>query len=369
MTATGSTGASDIAIAIAAHGLTSSEVGFPTEPLADEHWSRLLREVESQRIPGFLAAAISDGRFVATPAQERQIREQNVTSVSLVLLLEGMLIQVAGFLERSATPYRVLKGSAHARLDYPDPSLRSFGDVDLLVRSEDFDRVAADMQALGGTRRFPEPRPGFDRRFSKGASFLMPSGLELDLHRTFVSGPFGLTVDLAQLFSGAETFEVGSRRLPALAPEERFVHACFHAVLGSSTPRLLALRDVAQLIVHRVLDTQRVATIAGAWQCEIVVASAVNSAWRTFQLTDDGRLPQWAARFQPRRDQARRLSCYTGRRRSYAGQSMAAVWAIPTIRAKLAYVRALVSPRQTSSDDRHLARWHRGLRALARRVT
>lgn len=154
MTTTRSTGASETAIAIAGYGLPGSAARFPTEPLADEHWSRLLREVEHQRIPGFLAAAISDGHFAATPSQEQQSREQHVTSVPLVLLLEGLLLQVADSLERSGTPYRVLKGSARAHLAYPDPSLRFYGDVDLLVRPEDFDRVVAEVAALGGRRRF-----------------------------------------------------------------------------------------------------------------------------------------------------------------------------------------------------------------------
>lgn len=369
MTTTASTGASETAIAVAAYGLTGSQAMLPTEPLDDEHWSRLLGEVEYQRIPGFLAAAIADGRFAATPAQDRQSREQHVTSVSLVLLLEGMLLQVADSLERSGTPYRVLKGAAYAHLAYPDPSWRSYGDVDLLVRSQDFDRVGSGLTALGATRRYPEPRPGFDRRFSKGASFVMPSGLELDLHRTFVSGPFGLTIELSDLFSTGEEFEIGGRRLTALAPEERFIHACFHAMLGRATPRLSALRDVAQLALAEALDVERILTMAAAWQCEIVVASAVKSTWSTFQVSDDVHVSRWATRFEPPRDQIRRLGCYTGRRRTYAGQSIAAVRAVPTTRQRIAYIRALALPRQTGKGDGHLRRWHRGLRALIRRPT
>lgn len=368
MRTTGSTGAGDVAIAVAAYGLTGSPTVLPATPLGDDEWSPLLLEVDHQRIPGFLAVAIADGRFAATPAQARQSRERHVTSVSLTLLLEGMLLGVAELLEHAAIPYRVLKGPAHASLGYPDPSLRSFGDVDLLVRPADFERVASALAAGGGRRRFPEPRPGFDRRFSKGASFVMPGGLELDLHRTFVSGPFGFTVDLADLFSRAEEFDVGGRRLPALAPEERFVHACFHAVLGRATPRLLALRDVAQFVVHGTLDVPRIRAIAAAWQCEVVVASAIDTAWSTFLLPSEGPLARWARRYAPCRHELRRLRCYTGRGRSYAGQSIAAVHAIPTVRQKAAYVRALALPRQTGEGHGHWTRWNRGLQALIRRA-
>ena len=85
-----------------------------------------------------------------------------------------------------------------------------------------------------------EPRPGFDSRFSKGAAFTMPGGRDIDLHRTFVSGPFGLSVDLGGLFATSTPFVVGGRRLLGLGRTERFLHACYHAALGRGTPRPFA---------------------------------------------------------------------------------------------------------------------------------
>ncbi|MBA3621797.1 MAG: hypothetical protein H0W51_05695 [Euzebyales bacterium] len=55
----------------------------------------------------------------------------------------------------------------------------------------------------GYRRSWPQLRPGFDRRFGKGAPLRRDEGWELDLHRTFVMGPFGLTVDLDGLFASS----------------------------------------------------------------------------------------------------------------------------------------------------------------------
>ena len=96
--------------------------------------------------------------------------------------------------------FRVLKGSAVAHIDFPDPGLRSFGDVDMLVRAGDFGRAVGVLETMGGRRRVPELRPGFDRRFGKGAVIKLPSDLEIDLHRTFVAGALGMTIDLDSLF-------------------------------------------------------------------------------------------------------------------------------------------------------------------------
>ena len=50
------------------------------------------------------------------------------------LRLERVALDVTADLAAAGIETRLLKGAATARLDYDDPSWRSFGDVDLLVR-------------------------------------------------------------------------------------------------------------------------------------------------------------------------------------------------------------------------------------------
>lgn len=355
------------AAAIAAYGLAGSGSAMPSQPLDGAAWSGLRDQVTAERLVGFLASAIADGAFPVTAEQSRQSQRLHVTSMRVALVLEAMLLRVGDLFEARGIDYRVLKGSAYAHICYPAPSYRSFGDVDLLVRSHDFDAAVATLLTVGARRRYPEPRPGFDRRFSKGASFVLPDGLELDLHRTFVSGPYGLTIDLPSLFTTMTEFDIAGRSLAALGSEERFVHACFHAVLGHAVPRLLALRDVAQILLHEPLDTARVHAMAVSWQCEIVVAVAIVATWSRFELSDQVSLSIWAEGFEPSRDQLRLLNLYTGSTRSYAGQSIAAVRAIPGMRNKLSYVQAIANPRRLVDEHSRLERWRRGLHALARR--
>ena len=48
--------------------------------------------------------------------------------------LERVLLETVAELDALGAEFRVLKGTAVAHLDYPDPSWRGFGDIDLLVR-------------------------------------------------------------------------------------------------------------------------------------------------------------------------------------------------------------------------------------------
>ena len=107
-----------------------------------------------------------------------------------------------------------------------------------------FDYAMAALTACGFGRVAPQLRRGFDGRFGKGTTLVAPDGHELDLHRTFVAGRFGVTVDVDALFDTATPFDLGDRTLLALGPAERFLHACYHAVLGPRRPGLRSLRDV-----------------------------------------------------------------------------------------------------------------------------
>jgi hypothetical protein len=281
------------------------------------------------------------------------------------VVLERIALDVVEDLGDVGVATRLLKGPAVAHLDYPDPAWRSFGDVDLLVRSDDYDRAVAILVAGGSFRRSDEVRRGFDRRFGKGVCLIRPDGVQIDLHRTLASGPFGLTVDTEELFAANASFDLGGRRVEVLDEDLRFVHACFHAVLGDFPPRLTALRDVAQMLTTGRVDLDRVQAIAVRWRAGVVLATAVASAWTVLRLPRDPAL-EWAFRYVPTRFERSSLGAYVGARRSYARQMIAAVPALPGIGARLRYVVSLLFAERSylaRREGNYLRRVATGVRA------
>ena len=193
---------------MAATGLTSSSVTCPTAELDAWSWRELVTSVQLHRLPGLFASLVHEERFPASLDQRNEAAQLQAEAASVCLRLEDDLLRVAALLEGAGIDLRVLKGPSFAHLDYPDPALRFFGDIDLLVRSEDFDRAGSVLRDAGYERRYREVRAGFDRRFGKGACFVDANRREIDLHRTFVMGPFGLTVDLDEIWSATDTFAV-----------------------------------------------------------------------------------------------------------------------------------------------------------------
>ncbi len=353
---------------IAAYGLAGTMLDLPRQPLDRHVFSRVLSQVRTQRLTGLLWQAIADGALPVTTEQAEQAEGLHIQALAATLVLERLLIDTVGSLEREGIPVRVLKGSAAAHLDYPEPSLRTFGDIDLLVPGDAFDEAVACLRRQGHVRIHPEPRPGFDRRFSKGTSFRTADGLEIDLHRTFTMGPFGVRLALPQIWETNEEFYLAGQRLRGLSTEERFLHACYHAVLGEVRPRLVPLRDAAQIALTRRLDMPRLHSLIRASRGDAVVARAVQLAWSEFDLADVLAVSAWAQAYRTDPREAADLAAY-GRGSSYATKSVAALRALPTLRQRASYLYALLAPTQSYVGNRHsgrLSRLRTGLRQASR---
>ena len=349
---------------IAAHGLPGSGTDPPDSPPDPSTWRELVKAVEQERLAGLLARAVADGALPTTDEQADEAARLEIRWACTTLLLERKLLELSERLEGAGIPHLALKGSAFAHSAYPDPALRTFGDVDVLVPGAAFDAAVTVVSSWGGRRRFSEPRPGFTSRFGKGVAMVMPDGVEIDLHRTLVAGPIGLRVDLDGLFATAVTLTIAGRVLHRLAPEEAFLHACYHAALGGRVARLVPQRDMAQMLLTTDVDLDRVHHLAEAWRGRAVVAHAVAGAWQTLTLADHP-LARWAEQYVPAPPERRALALYLGHRRSYARQTAMAVGAVPGWGPKAVYLRALVAPSRDYLATRERTYWRRIRRGLA----
>jgi hypothetical protein len=341
--------ATDIVRGVAGYGLPGAAPTLPQAVLDEKSWDAVLLGVSGDRLTGHLVHALDDGAFMANDDQHAAAVQVHERALAVELVLERLLLTTMRQLDAANIPARVLRGPAVAHSVYLEPGLRSFADVDLLVASRDYDAALAMLCAHGGRRRYQEPRKGFDRRFGKGVCLEIPGGigLEIDLHRTFVAGPFGLAVDTDALFENSTRFVLGGQELYGLDPEARFLDSCFHAALGRKQPRLVALRDVAQMTLCSPLDVDQVRERCRAWRCGVVVQRAIDLAWDAFALVDTPEVVRWARSHECSLFERRALHAYVGSDRSYARQAVAGLHAVRGVRDKARYATALLVPNRT----------------------
>jgi hypothetical protein len=326
---------------IAAHGLTPQErPEVVSVPPAEG--PALLRTISTNRLTGIAVAAVEDGWLELAPPDEAELLDKQRVAMTWAITLELRLLELAEAFEGAGIPIVVLKGSALAQCFYPDPSWRPFSDLDLLVRTSDWTRACALLHDLGFRRDLPEPRPGFDQRFGKAACHTDGQGRQIDLHRTLALGPYGLGLDLDDLFRRTAWFVVGGVRLRRLDDTASLIHACLHSSLGSWPALPMTLRDVAQVSGRGRVDWPELEDVARHWGILAVVGHALRTSSRWLGTP----VPAGAERVashRPSGSDRRLLAAYTrGRRRG--GMALAVVPRIPGMRARAAYLRAMLLP-------------------------
>jgi hypothetical protein len=351
--------------ACAGYGVSSAHE-LPRGSLSPEAFSTLLAHAEHHRLLGFVGAAVRDDALVLDADQRAALEEKLEAWLAHALRVEALLLSTTEALERAGVECRVLKGVALANTVYEDPALRVFADVDVLVPSADFGKAALVLAAALGTERaLPELRPGFDARFGREALLRSDTGLELDLHRTFVDGAYGLTVDLDDLFVAPRRFALGGHEVTTFPPPQQLLSSCYSAALGDWPARLASQRDVVQLLEVDAPSTGDVLDLARRWRAEPVLARALCQAWTMLDPQFTPPLVAWARDFTPGPTDRFLLASYRGLARGFTSQA-AALLVVPGFTDKLAYLRAIATPQRTYLERRGLSPGEHWRRAVVR---
>lgn len=314
-----------------------------TIELGDEDWTRLLQLVRVHRLSGLLSGAVRTGSAKLDGARRAKVDDLHRQMTARVLLLETMLVSVAGLLDAEAVPFRLLKGPAAAAL-YPDPIWRPYVDIDILVPGERFADSARILDHAGYRRRNDGLGEAFDRRFGKGATLRhQQTGVNVDLHRTLVAGPYGFLIEPADLFARTGEVEVVGASLPTMGREARFIHACISTVLSDARPKLITVRDVAQYLRTENLDPGQVDNLCERWRLRGVVATAVAVAKETLEVSDD-RLRITEAERIPVPERLARWA-YAGQDKRWRRQALTASVFVPGWANRMAYLRSVIGAR------------------------
>jgi hypothetical protein len=228
--------------------------------LGDDEWRELVDAAAHDRVLALLAAAVDTRRLPTTDGQRRDVA-RITTGLSLAALAQEQAVAVIGdALGGIGVQSRILKGHAVAGLAYPDSRWRQSGDVDIAVPAGEFAAAGAALTRLGATSVTSyELGPTFSR-LEKAATFRLPDGVEIDLHRR-IQGEVGrYAITERDLFASPRTVSVGAAHALAPSVEATLVHAAIH--LSSVRTRRSTMADLVRLVRLPDLDIDRALAIA-----------------------------------------------------------------------------------------------------------
>lgn len=216
-------------------------------PLTIEEQESLLSWASRERLLPLLGNAAEAGLDL-DPDIRRSLDDSIYREQQNALRFEAALLRTVVELESHGFDYRVLKGLAASRVVYPDPSLRQTGDVDLLVREDDFDAVCRLVERMGAESKFlPRFRDVYGVPVPGKAATFEYRGVELDVHRRIEAGVGRLSIDASRFFDEKMSgcVELAGVWLRVPCPELLFLHAMLHLATGQT--RLSTMVDIARL--------------------------------------------------------------------------------------------------------------------------
>lgn len=202
----------------------------------------------------------------------------------LALRVQGeRILQV---LRAGSIPVQLIKGADFADHLYPRPELRSFTDIDLLVRPEDF-QSAQDLLRDCGCQPHQSGALKHAETYGETAFTCKLAGLQLrvELHWNLVNSPAlqkAMSVTLNDLLDGHG----------ALRHEGRLLLAAIHAGTGHQFDRLKFLLDLRQIFrgLRKQADLPWLSERITRTGCRQVLAMACWLTENLFQCNDARRL-------------------------------------------------------------------------------
>jgi hypothetical protein len=257
-------------LAIAGAGLP----GAPPPPR--DGWHDHLDAVLDDGLAGLFAASASAGTVRIDTHMASRLQEQLDAEAVRAVQLEGELLRLAPALEHLGAV--VLRGAVLAHAAYPDPLLRPFTDIDLLVPGDRIEHAISILGTYGYQRAQPEPAPGYGTRVGEAVALRHPGGVVIDLHRTLASGMAGEGIDVHEIVASRRHVPLGPHTAAAPSWEAHLVECALHAVVGGGLARPLSLRDIAEVAHHPWLDPGAAAEVAFRWQVAELVGLGLRAA-------------------------------------------------------------------------------------------
>jgi len=169
------------------------------------------------------------------------------------LYLSSRLVEIADALDGAGVSNLALKGPAVAATLYGNQFLREFGDIDILVRSEDIAHATRVVESLGfvpwqslsGAQEELLPHVEYSRTFTRPSD-----DLDLDLHWDLARSFFRGRIEAASLWADTASFDLHGRELRCLPPDLLLMALCVHGGKHGPFPwpRLKWVCDVAEFV-------------------------------------------------------------------------------------------------------------------------
>ena len=249
------------------------------ESIRSVDWPRLLELAEDHGVTGQLTGRLLQlDQDLVPPATRQALVERQRAQIFITLRMNAELLRLLDRFASAAIGALAVKGPVLAVQAYGDSVMRSYGDLDLLVRQRDIRRATELLIADGYQAAVPLHAidagkiPGqylFSNRDSK---------LLVELHNDFTLRYFPRRLPIEEFFARQIRVRLDAHQIPAPSVEDELVLICIHGA-KHFWERLMWIADVAALVSRQsAMDWERVTQLTNAVGAECMLHTGLRLA-------------------------------------------------------------------------------------------
>ena len=227
-------------------------------------WNKMLKMARFHRLLPLLHKLFTSSASIELPdfvLKELRIRHFKNLGNNFSLVQE--LVSILNILETEKISAITFKGPMTAISAYGDLSLRTFGDLDLLVHPDDFlrlreiainygyhcDRLMAPEERACLKKLSPEKQASYFKSEKEFSLWNPKNRICLDIHQGILSKQFPPLFDTRWIWDYTQTIEIGGRQVLGLKPEVQVLILCAQGA-EDYWNQLGKICDVAMLVHH-----------------------------------------------------------------------------------------------------------------------
>jgi hypothetical protein len=250
-------------------------------------WDLLLRAAQTHGVMPLLHWHLQRQAWEAVPAASRDALQGEFRRHSaLNLARTGELLRLLRLFRAWGIPVLPFKGPTLAACAYNDLSLRSFSDLDLLLRPAQLAAGREVLLAAGYTVALELPsarQADYLRSIGQLPFYRAQDGSLVELHSRLTPQHFHFPLHLEELWSRVERVDLLGEEIAGLSPEDSLLVLAAHAAKHLFT-RLGWVSDVAALMLRcPTLDLGRVFHRARQLRCQRLLLVSLRLAYNLLQ--------------------------------------------------------------------------------------
>ncbi len=244
--------------------------------IKEADFREILDESLRQRVMPSLYRAVECGTVSVAANCGPTLRDHLEASLATQVRIEAAALRAHEILSAAGVEHRFIKGLATAHLDYDNPALRHFSDVDLLVRPAALEQAIDALSGESGAslKVIRGGRPAIQH-----AVTVVMDRVEIDIHHRLLQQAAGHLAAHLDLFADPVDYEVCCGHLQALPAPLRLLQAASQNVIaGALDAKWSSDIDVLLLLDHAEEARHAAQSVGLGWLVDQGIARALSAA-------------------------------------------------------------------------------------------